>query len=68
MSERYKSDRLYCTTCKEQPTYFREILSWQVNQVAPDGTHVHMHDAEVQEYRCWNYDGEAYWGFELNRQ
>ena len=45
---RYKDDRLYCSTCREQPIYFRKILSWDVSQVTPDGTHVHILDADVE--------------------
>ncbi len=66
MSKRYEDNRLYCTTCQEQPSHFREIVSWQVNQVTPDGTHVHMLHSEVEKYRCWVCDGEAFWGYELN--
>jgi hypothetical protein len=66
MLERYEDDRLYCTACPEQPDYFNEVMAWQINQVAPDGTVVRMKDAEVSEYRCWNCNKVARWGHELN--
>lgn len=66
-ASRYEEDRLYCPSCKEQPEYFYELLAWQVNQVTPDGTVVRMKDCEVLEYRCWECESTASWGWDLNR-
>jgi hypothetical protein len=66
MPERYEDNRIYCTTCPEQPEYFNEIMAWQINQVAPDGTVIRMKDGEVWEYRCWNCYSKVSWGHELN--
>jgi hypothetical protein len=67
MQQRYEEDRLYCPACKEQPEYFHEVMSWQVNRVMPDGTFIEMKNAEVMEYQCPECESTACWGWELNR-
>ncbi len=64
MPERYEDDRLYCTTCKEQPEFFRELIHWQINVVRPDGQQVDTKDGNV-EYECPQCGNVASWGDEL---
>lgn len=64
----YEDNRLYCVRCEEQPDYFHEVMAWQVNRVAPDGTHIEQKDGEVLEYQCPQCDSRADWGFWLERR
>jgi hypothetical protein len=65
MSERYKEDRLYCTTCKEQPDSFLEVIHRQVNVVNRDGKQICTKDTDL-EYECPQCEDTASWGHELN--
>jgi hypothetical protein len=65
MPELYKSDRLYCTACREQPASFREVVHWQINVVSPHGELLYTDDGQV-DYECPQCRGKASWGHELN--
>jgi endogenous inhibitor of DNA gyrase (YacG/DUF329 family) len=65
MPERYKDDRLYCPTCKEQPDFVPEVIHWQVNVVSRDGKQIDTKDGDV-EYECPKCGHTAAWGNELN--
>jgi predicted RNA-binding Zn-ribbon protein involved in translation (DUF1610 family) len=65
MPERYKSDQLYCTTCKKQPESFLEIIHRQVNMVNRNGEQIDTKDGDVA-YECPQCGNTASWGDELN--
>jgi endogenous inhibitor of DNA gyrase (YacG/DUF329 family) len=65
MPKRYEDDRLYCPTCKKQPTFFREIVRWQANEVDPSGEYRRTAGGQI-DYECPQCGGEASWGQDLN--
>ena len=65
MPERYKDDRLYCPTCREQPDSFLEVIHRQVNVVNREGEQIDTKDGDI-EYECPKCGNTASWGHELN--
>jgi hypothetical protein len=49
--QRNDDDRLFCTTCKEQPKTFLEIVHWQVNEVDPEGEYIRTREGDIS-YEC----------------
>lgn len=66
MPELYESDRLYCTTCKEQPEFFLETIALQVNLVNRNGCKYATTKHGDVEYECSRCGKAASWGHEPN--